>query len=47
MWMLLYLRRISDDGTIRFRAQRTAWGATDRITEVARVLGEAREGLPR
>jgi hypothetical protein len=46
MWMLLYLRRVSDGRVIRFRAQRTAWGATDRVTEVARVLREARGGLP-
>ncbi len=46
LWMLLYLRRVGDGQTIRFRAQRTAWGATDRVTEVARVLREARGGLP-
>jgi hypothetical protein len=46
MWMLLYLRRVSDGRIIRFRAQRSAWGATGRVTEVARVLGEARGGLP-
>ena len=46
MWMLLYLRRISDGRVIRFRAQRSAWGATDRVIEVQRVLGAARGGLP-
>jgi hypothetical protein len=46
MWMLLYLRRVSDGQVIRFRTQRLVWGATDRVTEVARVLREARRGLP-
>lgn len=46
MWMLLYLRRVSDGRVIRFRAQRSAWGATDRVTEAASVLKRAREGLP-
>jgi hypothetical protein len=46
MWMLLCLRRVGDGQTIRFRAQRTAWGATDRVTEVAGVLRAARGGLP-
>jgi hypothetical protein len=46
MWMLLYLRRVGDGRIIRFRAQRSAWGATYRVIEVQRVLGEARGGLP-
>lgn len=46
MWMLLYLRRIDDGQTIRFRAQRSAWEATARVTEAAEVLRQARAGLP-
>ena len=46
MWMLLYLRRVSDGQIIRFRAQRTAWGATARVTEAAQILQQARAGLP-
>ena len=46
MWMLLYLRRVGDGQVIRFRASRSAWGATERVTEAAGVLKRAREGLP-
>jgi hypothetical protein len=46
LWMLLYLRRVDDGQTIRFRAQRSAAGATARVTEAAEVLRQARAGLP-
>jgi hypothetical protein len=46
MWMLLYLRRVGDGQVIRFRTSRSAWGATERLTEAADVLKRVREGLP-
>jgi hypothetical protein len=46
LWMLLYVRRVDDGKVIRFRAQRSAWGATARVTEAAEVLRQARAGLP-
>jgi hypothetical protein len=46
LWMLLYLRRVSDGQAIRFRAQRSAWGTTERVTQAANVLQHARDGLP-
>ena len=44
--VLTNLRRVGDGQTIRFRAQRSTWRATERVTEVARVVREARGGLP-
>jgi hypothetical protein len=46
VWMLLYLRRVSDGQVIRFRVQRTSPGSTARITEAADAIGAARAGLP-
>jgi hypothetical protein len=46
LWMLLYMRRISDGRVIRFRAQRSSPGATDRVREAAEALRQARAGLP-
>jgi hypothetical protein len=46
LWMLLYVRRISDGQVIRFRAQRSSPGATDRVSEAAEALRQARAGLP-
>jgi hypothetical protein len=46
LWMLLYMRRISDGNVIRFRVQRSSPGATDRVTEAAEALRQARAGLP-
>lgn len=48
LWMLLYLRRVSDGQLIRYRASRTAtWEATSRITEAAGTLNRARPNAPR
>jgi hypothetical protein len=46
LWMLLYVRRVSDGQVIRYRAQRTGPGATANVAEAARLLREARAGLP-
>jgi hypothetical protein len=45
-WMLLYMRRVRDGRVIRFRAPRSAFGATDRVNETAETLRDARAHLP-
>ena len=46
LMMVLNLRRVSDGQVVRFRGQRSASGATARVTAVADAVRAARAGLP-